>query len=213
MALLKGYCAEERGRLALEAERKRGRRRVKMETPPQGQKRGELCVSLCPRLLKLSSSGNISTLLGPLGVAYCPLFSPGNGIRSSPNSNTFALVCSPQYVFVAKALASLNFFLLGDAFFLSLVWSGLTPAIRARIPALAISDLGAKTGSEGLKCRDCSQQHAFSLRAAALHSSARNSLTGCICICQRRGTDIILERACVRMRSGRCGFYGFPALN
>lgn len=47
------------------------------------------------------------------------------------------------------------------------------------------------------------------------HSSELNSLTGCISICQHvyRGTDIILNHACMRMWSVCYGFTGYALAN
>lgn len=93
--------------------------------------------------------------------------------------------------------------------------------IGAHIPSLAISDVGAKAGSEGLKCWDCSPctTRLFSASCAARHfqtaphSSELNSLTGCICICQHvhMDTDIIL--ACMTLWSAQYGFARFAHAN
>lgn len=96
------------------------------------------------------------------------------------------------------------------------LWCCLPLTIGGHIPGLAISDVGANTGSEGLKCWDCSQRttrlfSAFSNSPSFLWAKLRP--TDCVCICQHvhRGTDIILNRACVRMWSAHYGFTA-PAL-
>lgn len=152
-----------------------------------------------------------------------------NGIRSFPNSNSWVLrVCvrlyskyrhvNIQYMLVADMFAIYNLWLLCAFLWYCLSPVCLPPAIGGHIPGLAISDVGAKAGSEGLKCWDCSPctTRLFSARCAARHfqtvphSSELNSLTGCICVCQHvhRGTDIILDHACVRMWSAHHEFAG-----
>lgn len=115
-----------------------------------------------------------------------------------------------------SSLAGLCFFFLTFFLYSRLPLVCLTPAIRAHIPGQAISDLGAKAGSEGLKCWDCSPctTRLFSASYAARHfqtvphSSELNSPTGCICICQHvhRDIDIILQSACTGMWWGHYGF-------
>lgn len=101
------------------------------------------------------------------------------------------------------------------------LWCSLPPTIRGHIPARAINDVGAKAGSEGLKCWDCSpcttQLFSVAQRFQTVpHFLELISLTGCICICQhlQLGTVIILDGAFMRKLStlwmcGTVGFYPF----
>lgn len=147
-----------------------------------------------------------------IGVTYCPLSPLMNGIRSLPNSNHYKF-CVSLYVYILYTDVNIQHMLVTETFAIynllllcAFLWCRLPPAIRGHIPGLAISDVGAKAGSEGLKCSDCSPCTTRLFSAArhfqtVPHFSELIPLKGCICICQyvHRGTDVILDRACVRM--------------
>lgn len=123
-----------------------------------------------------------------------------------------------QCMLVADMFAIYNLWLLCAFLWCCLSPVCLPPAIGGHIPGLAISVVGAKAGSEGLKCWDCSPCTTllFSARCATQHfqmvphSSELNSPTDCICICQHvhRGADIILNRTCLRMWSAQLWICG-----
>lgn len=85
------------------------------------------------------------------------------------------------------------------------LWCRLPPAIRGHIPGRAISDVGAKAGSQGLKRSDCSPCTTCLFSAArhfqtVPHFSKLISLKGCVCVWHyvQRDTDVILGHACLR---------------
>lgn len=159
--------------------------------PSCREKKGCLYLPL-PQVPKLTSSGNTAALLGQWKEL---------GHRRIQIVNSFVCLFYIQHMPVTEVFA-IYILLLLCAF----LWRCLPPMIRGHIPGLAISDVGAKSGSEGLKWSDCSPGTTRLFSAArhfqtVPHFSELISLTGCICLCQHvhRGTDIILDRVRVRM--------------
>lgn len=122
-----------------------------------------------------------------------------------------------QYMIMADMFAVYNLRLLCAFLWCCPSLVCVPPAIGGHIPGLAISVVGAKAGSEGLKCWDCSPctTRLFSASCAARHfqtvphSSKSNSVTAAsesASMCTE-DTDI-LDRACVRTWSACYGFAG-----
>lgn len=195
---------------------------------PKGDEKGGVLYLLLPQVPKLATAGNISSLLGPLSVSHTGHSPPQwmelghSQIQTVPYMSVFYIkTCEHTVSACGRHVFNVQFFgWCVPSFFFPLVC--LTPAIRAHIPGLAISDLGAKAGSEGLKCWDCSPctTRLFSASYAARHfqtvphSSELNSRTGCICIYRHvhRDVDINLQSICTAMWWGHYGFAFFAKL-
>lgn len=161
-----------------------GRARIKdLDLSPRAKKLWSSQLNLIlSEVPKLATLGHIPSLLRPLLI---PHLLSRSGFRSVPNSKSQQCYSSELacVLFPETCMFEVDMFVV----FCPFVWCALSPLpgrSEPNIPGLAISDLGAKAGSEGLKRRDCSQRttRLFSAGCTAQrfetapHSSLLNSL-------------------------------------